>query len=835
MANDPNLYGPKQDASKTALVEREKAGEVQKAPKNKRVARYWREIERYKRAVNDWYEEVKAIENLYLEQDRAMNSSNRRFALLWANVETMKPAVYAKLPNVECTRRFKDRDPVARTAAELMERASNTTLELYGVDETFQMVRDDRLLGGRGQAWVRYEATVEQYDLDEGDDAGESDSAAPAALSETKTETDAGEDATSDGDEERKIGERLEGEKVCVDYVHLMDFGHNVAQTWNDVWLCWRWVYKTREEVEERFGKKMADRVTYNAKAPATLQDRADSTSTGSETSDEFCKIAEVWDKRARMVTWLSEGMGDDVMDEGEPPVNFSGFFPCPRPCYATKTSRSLIPRPDYMYYRDQAKEINDLTDKIGNMMTWLIVKAFMPASPSRVVDPIEEAVRDNSNRELIVQVEDWNQFTEKGGAKGLIDWLPLDMIIQAIGAAINARNQLIQDVFQITGLSDILRGQSDPNETLGAQELKAQTGTRRLRNTKDEVARFCADTGRLVAEVIAEKFEPESIAEITGFRYQPTQPPRPGVEAIGANGGPRMDMFSAAGDWQRPALPLPAVVQNVQGMGGPLAGMGGGAPITLPQPGVPAMGAPGGLPGMPPMLPPPPPPLPPAPTGADGWADGGDAVFGDDVMKLLRNDRLRSFRIDIETDSTAQPNEAQEQQRRTQFLEATGAFLDRAVASLQTAPELAPVAGEMLTFAVRSFRAGRGLEETIERTFANIAKKAEQAANQPAPENPDVIKAKADADAQRQKMAQEQIEHQQSMEATRLKTEADLSLKAAQQRLLEQQQVNEQREHEFRMAELQRKADAERAEAVNRAMVAASSPPAEGIPNGAQ
>lgn len=685
MAVSPNLYSGTDAGAqnKTAFVEREKSGEVVKPAKSKRLARYWSEVERYKRATSSWHDEVRAIENLYLEQDRAMNASNRRFALLWSNVETMKPAVYAKLPLVECTRRYKDRDRKGRIAAELMERASNTVFELYGVNEVFEMVRDDRLLGGRGTNWVRYEATIERTEVEV--DVPESPDPT-LSLGAMAMESD---QETADFE----VIERLKDERVCVDYVHTFDFGHNTAQTWNDVWLVWRCVYKTRDEMRERFGDNVANSVPYNAKAPGSVSDRQGDTTTGAETAEEFCRVHEFWDKRARIVTWGVEGYQGGALDEGEPPISFSGFFPCPRPCYATKTSKSLIPRPDYIYYRDQAKEINDLTDKIGNMMQWLVVKAFVPSGPSRISDPVEEALRDNSNRELMVQVEDWSQFTERGGAQRLIDWLPLDMIIQAIQAAISARNQLIQDVFQITGISDILRGQTDPSETLGAQELKAQTGSRRLRNTRDEISRFCRDTARLVAEVIAEKFEPESIAQITGFTYVPT----PQIQGIAPMAG----------------MPQPVEMQE------------------------------------------------------QGWSGDVGSTFGDDVIALLRDDKLRSYRVEIETDSTSQPNEAQEQQRRTEMLGAVGTFLDRAASMMQAAPELSPVAGEMLSFGVRSFRAGAPLEETIERQFAAIAQRAAQAAQSPA-ESPEQIKANAEAQAMQQKTQIQAESHAADMDKAR-------------------------------------------------------------------
>jgi hypothetical protein len=48
-------------------------------------------------------------------------------------------------------------------------------------------------------------------------------------------------------------------------------------------------------------------------------------------------------------------------------------------------------------------------------------------------------------------------------------------------------------------------------------------------------------------------------------------------------------------------------------------------------------------------------------------------------VIELLRDERTRGFRIEIETDSTVEPDEQAEKQRRVEFLEAVGNFHEAA------------------------------------------------------------------------------------------------------------------------------------------------------------
>src|SRR5262252_2036267 len=79
------------------------------------------------------------------------------------------------------------------------------------------------------------------------------------------------------------------------------------------------------------------------------------------------------------------------------------------------------------------------------------------------------------------------------------------------------------------------------------------------------------------------------------------------------------------------------------------------------------------------------------------------------DVLNILRDEKTRGFRIEIETDSTIEPDESAEKQARVEFITATGAFMREAMPAIQMTPQIAPMIGEMFLFLVRGFRAGRG------------------------------------------------------------------------------------------------------------------------------
>ena len=92
-----------------------------------------------------------------------------------------------------------------------------------------------------------------------------------------------------------------------------------------------------------------------------------------------------------------------------------------------------------------------------------------------------------------------------------------------------------------------------------------------------------------------------------------------------------------------------------------------------------------------------------------------------DAVVQLLRDDRMRGFRIDVETDSLVEADQSQERNDRTQFVQAVGGFFKEFGPVVQQMPPLAPLAGAMLQFAVRGFKVGAEMEETIEKAMAEV------------------------------------------------------------------------------------------------------------------
>jgi len=86
-----------------------------------------------------------------------------------------------------------------------------------------------------------------------------------------------------------------------------------------------------------------------------------------------------------------------------------------------------------------------------------------------------------------------------------------------------------------------------------------------------------------------------------------------------------------------------------------------------------------------------------------------------DAVTKFLKDERTRSFAIEIETDSTIMVDEAAEKQSRTEFLQAFAQASSGVQQFLQLGPSGAQMASGLLKFALAPYRVGRQLDQQIE------------------------------------------------------------------------------------------------------------------------
>jgi len=606
------------------------------------VQTYLDMFSQYDKEFAKWEGRVDKILKRYRD-DRTTTTAQSHYNILWANVQTLKAATFSRMPKPDVSRRFKDNDPVARVASMLLERALD--FEITHSEDFQQSLTAcvyDRFLGGRGTTWIRYEPVIEteQFQISETDEDTESE------------------------------GEYLDIEQAPVDYVHWRDFGHCYGRTWAEVNCVWRKVYMNRDALKERFPEDQFDMLWKQIPLDASPDEPRQKMTEGTV---KQALVYEVWDREEKCVYWISKSMGK-ILDKRDDPLGLEEFFPCPEPIYSTLTNESLVPVPDFTLYQDQANELDTLSDRIKGLVDALKVRGFYDAA-----NPDLNRLFTEGDNNTLIPVKNYAAFAEKGGIGGSVQFVDLQPIAAALNMAYQAMGQVKQQIYDITGISDIIRGASVASETATAQQIKGQYATLRLKTYQDEVARFASQILRIKAQIICQHFQPETIIKIGGA-----------------------ELLS---DTDKQLVPQ--------------------------------------------------------------------------AIELLKDNPMRTFRVEVSTDSMLYADEQQEKADRVEFLQAASSFLERGAKVAQQAPDLVPILMDMLKFGVTGFRVGRTLEGEFD-SFADAQKEKQKQlqANPPPPQpNPDVIKAQAEQQKMQMEGQLEQMRMQletQKLEFEKYKADLD-------------------------------------------------------------
>jgi hypothetical protein len=499
--------------------------ELEATPKG--VVRRWlAELELADKAESDWRKEGKTCVDVYCAKEGEGSS----FPILYSNTETLQPSVYNSTPRPDVRRRFRDQDPIGKMASRVLERALSYQIDDYDFDTEMVDVVQDVLLPGRGLARIKFEPHFVQETpegVKPGVPAGSfvpppaaSVSGAPVAAQNPALPSPEGGAAIaagapdSSGATPDQSYERLAGQSAQCEHVQWDRFRHGPGKRWREVqWVSFEHDF-TYEMAVEKFGEAIANMMKFSDVENADAIS-GESSAEKKETKSVFaiCTVHEIWDKAQRRVLFVSPSLRTQVCGEYPDPLRLKGFFPIPRPVYAVRTTDSLVPKPLYRFYKKQAAQLELVSVRIDKITRALKLRGMYAKhinEASAILDADDNTMIATSNAQAIA---------EAGGIDKLIWIMPLDKLAAALEYLYKSRDQIKQAIYEISGLADVIRGATNPNETLGAQELKSQWGSVRMRKIINEVQRFIRDLMRLKAEVISEHFTQEQLAMMTNVQ----------------------------------------------------------------------------------------------------------------------------------------------------------------------------------------------------------------------------------------------------------------------------------------------------------------------------
>lgn len=593
---------------------------------DERVQHWLDEIEASKEREKEYRKMGRLVRAIYGAEKKAETPFN----VLFSNCETMLPAVYSQLPRPVVSYRYKDGDPLGKAAStagqRMLEFLLDTNIDGYETShESLKGAVLDALLPGRGVASVKYDA--EDY-----------------------------------------------GELVCTelngwDRVHM-----GFARSWSKVpWIAYE-KHVDEAECVRLLGKEIASKIEFST---GEDKDEDDETVGGDRTmrmgKRKTACLYQIWDRAGgKKVRWISPQYKDAPLREDDDPLGLTGFFNTPRPLQFVEKTHDLVPVALYSLYEQQAAELNEITRRLNKL-----IKAckWRGLYDGELGDDIANLLESNEN-EFVATDKGSSLAADKGLDKAI--WtMPLDALIQTIRELYAAREQVKQVIYEILGISDILRGATKASETLGAQQIKSTWGSLRLKPKQAEVQRYARDILRMMLEIAATKFEQETWAKATGLPFW-TDDDLQKAQMMAQ----QMQGAAQSGDPQA----LQAFQQLQQQM------------AQTPK-----------------------------------WSD---------VLGLLQDDMQRAFRIDIETNSTIEPEAAEDQKQITDLLTALGQFVQGIGPMVQQGIVPFEMAKNMMLTITKRFRFGSEIEDQI------------RAMQPPPPQDNGAEKKAADAEAKAKEQA---------------------------------------------------------------------------------
>ncbi len=616
----------------------EKASDLGQTPAG--IAKRWKlEIKLADKREAKWRQKVADIYKLYTPESPVANSFN----ILWTNTETLRQSVYNSQPQPDARRRYQDEDPLGKAVGEVLTRALEFSQDVYDEDAVLKGDVLAMLLAGRAVSRVCYVPDIKE-----------------AARTDTKTY------------------EEIDWEQAMCERVQWDDFRILcAAKTWEQVTAIGFRHRFTREDCVDKFGDAIGNKISLDDVA-------ADEIKRDKEVEDLFktCVAWEIWDKDKKEVIWITESYPEPCKTQDDP-LKFSGFFPIPRPLYAIENDSTLVPAALFTQYEQQAKELNRVSIRINKLVDGLKVRGIYDSTLNELSDLMKAG-----DYELIA-AQNVTALLERGGLEAAIWMMPIETAAAVLKELYIQRDATKQVIYEITGISDIMRSASDPQETYGAQKIKTQWGTQRLQRMQREVQRYIRDLIRLKAEIISEKFQPETLEQMTLVEL----PHQKDVDA-------------------QYKLAMQQAVQAQQ-------------------------------------------PIPPPP----------QVITWEAVIKAMRGDATRTYRVDIETDSTLSATQDSDMEGLQKLLGGMSQLIEGFGPAVQAGAIPVEAVKALLGVVARRAKMGTAVEDALDKI------------KMPQPgADPEQIKAQA---AERQQQAQ--LQHEKELEQMRAQTTIQIERDKAQ------------------------------------------------------
>ena len=430
----------------------------------------------------EWRTDATEAEHIYLCTEDGPN--NPHFNILHSNVETIVPSLINSSPNPDIRSRFaveqQELQKPVKDVAEIIERTILTMTDDDALQGEIEGSAQDAFVAGRGVVRIKFDSddvmgpVADEYGMPTIDEDGQ-----PVV---------------------EVVGQ--ENHRLVYEVVNWDDYRQGPSKRWPAPWTA----YRSEISLSERERLEAEDFAEIYA---ATSPDR--------ETSEDLTEsVWQIWDMESRKLFFVIEET-ERLIQIKDDPFGLKGFYPHGKPVQPITSTKNLTPSCPYKVYTRLAKELDTTTRRINALTKGLKAKAIA-AGGSEDIKRLAEA-DDNE----IVVAADLENLAATGGLDKAIAWWPIDAIIQVLRELYVQREQTKQAIYEVTGISDIVRGASRSNETATAQQIKAEWGGLRVKKLQQLIQRQVRDLFVISAEIISKPFfGRDTLTKLTGIPITP-------------------------------------------------------------------------------------------------------------------------------------------------------------------------------------------------------------------------------------------------------------------------------------------------------------------------
>lgn len=611
----------------------------------KKGAKWLARIETATKLEKEWLDDAEAAVAAYTSEARRTEidpgtSSLWKaydFNILYSNVETIVPAVINSPPAPDIRRRFADDDPAAKDVSELIERAIRVQVDDSKLQVELEGVAQDGFLAGRGVIRLRFRSEFEEDEPSDEELEKAEEAVSPGSMdADLESDEDDGNGEYASAPESSTVAGKPTNERICFEAISWRDYRHGPAKRWDErPWEAFRFVV-------DREDKDFFDQAAIDAQFTADERQQWDE-------SDNDLTGWEIWCRSSKSVYFIDDK--GYILKTVPDPLGLNNFFPTATPVQPIEMVGRLRPVNPFSIYRKLAEELDLATKRINVLLDQMTVKGWYAGSAEDLANVISAG---DTSFLPIANSEIWAQH---GGLDGAIAFWPFEKFAVAIKELYAAREQTKQAIYEITGISDIVRGASSAAETATAQQIKTQWGSLRIQKFQRLMERCARDLFVMMSEIIPSKFSHETLQQMTGIQLIPSE-------------------------------------QDLQ-------------PIQPPP--------------MPPPGQEPPPELQQAMQQAQQAEQARQAKLAqlEGISKLLGQRLATFYRIDVESDSTVKADLTRQKQETTEFLQGAGSYWTAVGPLVAEGTMPKDVAVEIFMSISRLFNLGKSVEDTLDKMAA--------------------------------------------------------------------------------------------------------------------